>query len=794
MGVYIPPSVRTVREDIQSSVVLTGGAVVTALIGTSNGRNSLVQGLLQELGASTTSTFTGLGILGPVALIAQIRSKASGGILYKPVDDFVFDSILQTLNWAGSPALTQPFMLDIVEVSGTSSLASGTTYYYVVTALRDLNETGPVVGETIASNEESFQVSAASKQLVLSWTTVTGAKGYRLYRTVTQGNYSGLALVTTLTGEFSNTHTDTGTAATAGSPPGLAINGRVTAANAAPYDIEPAETLTVLVNGGAPQTVTFNAARASRTGVAGTFPTLFVGGETLSIKIDGEATAQIVTFTVGASSNAQVVAEINATPLIGGYADVSGGEVRINSDSRGTASSVEVVGGTGAATLGLAVGLTAGTGNVANIDAVTAAEVAAQLTAQVTGETAGVNGAGFPFIETATPGLVGSIQVSGGTANGIIGFPTGVVTGNDATAGTALRRPATNGGDFYVDYYYVQFTHFTAKRFTNLGLLINEHGLGSPLSIAGTLAMGTAGRGNAASVLIAMSVPADTLFNYQTALSFLAPRKDIDLICPTTVVAGIGTSLKAHCEDQSTEDKRRECLGIIGVPIGTQVGDEDTVGSVIYTARSIDSRRMIVTYPWPIVDIQDAAGDIVETELDGWATAAAVAGRIAALPDRAEPATMKQVFGIKRLGLELDEQEMNLLGAAGVLVLDEEVGQIVIRDGITTSLENVADQQISINLTDDFLRRTLRQSFRQYRGRKLLGGLLDQIQNLTNRVLSSFVKFQLVAGFDAQTISAVQDPDVLTTVIVRFSYQPVFPARVIEFRYSLDLTPVSLAA
>lgn len=792
MGVYIPPSVRTVREDIQSSVVLTGGAVVTALIGTSNGRQAPVLGSLQQLGATTTFTFTGLGDLGPVSGIIQVRSKQSGGILYKADEDFEFDPLTQEIDWSMSPALRQPFALDPAEQTGTSSLVNGITYYYVITALKQLSKTGPVYGETIASNEVSFTPTASNKQILLNWTTVTGAEKYRVYRTPTQGDYTGMALLAEVSGEFTNNYTDTGTATGAGSPPGVATYGRRTATNAAPYDLEPAQTLTVSVNGAGAQIVTFNATAGARTGAAGTFPTLFAGGETLTLKIDGGA-LQTIIFTVGAQTNAQVEAEINGS-IVGAQCTLSGGQIRITSDKRGLGSSVEIVGGTGRATIGLAIGLTQGTGNVQNIDAVTAAEVAAQITAQIVGGIGGVNGAGFPYVETSTAGASGSINVTGGTAAATIGFAAGAVNGASATAGTALRRPALNGGDFYVDYVYISFAHFTAKRFTNLGLLINEYGLGSPLAIGGTLCMGTAGRGNNASVVVAMSVPADSLFNYQTALDFLAPRKDIDLVCPLTIVSGIHTALKSYVDDQSSVDKRRECIGITGVAVGTQVGDEDTVGSAIYLARQADDRRLIVTYPWPIVDVQESDGTIVETELDGWATAAAVAGRIASLPDRAEPPTMKQVFGIKRLGIELDEQEMNLLGAAGVCVLDDENGQILIRDGITTSLANQADAQISINLTDDFLRRTLRQSFRQFRGRKLLSGLLNQIENLTTRVLSNFAKFQLIAGFDPQTVTAFQDPDQLTMVVVRFNYQPVFPARIIEFRYSLDLSPVSLAA
>lgn len=790
MGVYIPPSIRTVREDLQSSVVLTGGAVVSALIGTALGKQQQINGLLQQLGATDVHVVSGLGVEGPISTLVQIRAKLSGGISYKVTDDFSFTVGTQTIDWSVGSLLARPFALPIVEQTGASSLVDATTYYYVVTALKDTDEVGPITGETAASNEVAFLTTSATSQLIITWTTITGAKSYNIYRTTIQGDYTGATLLTTVVGEFANSYTDTGTSTSTGSPPGLATNGRATATGVAPYDLVSADTLTVTIDGGAPQVVTFDAARATRPGSGATYAALT--GLTLILNIDN-GTAQTITFTAAAVDAATTAAEINAAPLIGGFAAVNATEVDLSSDTLGTGSEVDITGGTALAAIGHTVGTTNGTGDVANIDAVTAAEVNTVMAADLTGENVGVT-AGFPFVETVTSGATGDIIVAAGSANLVILFPTTLQSGSDPSAATALRRPALNGGDFYIDYIFIFTSHFTATRFTNLGLLISEYGLGSDLAVGGTLCMGRAGRGNSASIVVAMSVPDDTLFSYQTALGFLAPRKDIDLVVPLTVVSGIDAALKSHCEDQSTVDKRRECLGILGTAIDTQVGDATTSGTAIFKARALNTRRVSICHPWPVVDIQDSTGSIVETELDGWATAAAVAGRIQSLPDRAEPATQKQLFGIKRLGITLDEIEENLCGGAGVCVVTDELGQILIKDGVTTDVANEADAQISINLTDDHLRKSLRIAFRDFRGRKLLPNLLSQVESLANRLLASFVKFALIAGYDPDTISAVQNATTLTQVDVNFTYQPVFPARIIEFRYSLDLTPVSLAA
>lgn len=108
------------------------------------------------------------------------------------------------------------------------------------------------------------------------------------------------------------------------------------------------------------------AAEALVLGVGGVFPTTFAGGETLELDVDGLGSFT-VTFTVGAQTAAQVAAEINAAAALSGLPTpratvATSGQLQIESVQTGAQGSVEVVGGTGAATLGLTVGTTAGTG------------------------------------------------------------------------------------------------------------------------------------------------------------------------------------------------------------------------------------------------------------------------------------------------------------------------------------------------------------------------------------------------------------------------------------------------
>jgi hypothetical protein len=793
MGVYVPPSIRTVREDVQGSAVVTGGQVVPAFIGRAVGKKVPVQGYQATLGATPVFPIPNLGAAGPALQITNVRSKPTGGIQYSPGSDYTFDPDAQTVNFSAQPALLQPYATGVAEAAGTSSLDPDETYYFGVTATR-AND-GTTAGETVASNIVSFKPSATNRRAVIGWNPSLGADGYKVYVSTNPNVFSGNSLVATISGPYTNSYTYDGTAATTGTPPGPASSGRVTAATNGPYDGTTGDTLIAAVDGGSPVTITFTGAPAQRLGTGITYPVTLTGSETMVVRVNSGTVHNVPALSAGTHTAADIAGAITAAVPAGeATADVSGGQVRIRTVQGGTGASLEVT-GTLAAAAGLATGVTAGTGNVANIDAITPQEVIDAINnAPLAGGTAQLDGV-FPAIVSNTTGTTSSIQITGGTANTWLGFPTGLASGAAARTANAYRRPALNGGTFYFDYVYLAQSHFTVKRFTKLNLLIQEYGMGSDLAIAATLAMGSSGRGNSASIVLAMSVPDNQLSSYQTALDFLTRRKDVDLVVPLTHVSGIESSIKSHCETQSSVDNKRERIALLGTDIGTALGDDVTPGTAVYLAQQMASRRVIVTYPWPVCDVQGTDGIIVERELPGWAMASALSGVIASQPDRATPITEKRVLGIKRLGVELDESEMNIGGAAGLCIVEQdETGNFVVRDGVTTTLENEADQQISINLTDDFLCRSLRTQFRQFRGRKLLPTVLDQIQNKTQKLLNIFVKSALIVGFDAGSISAVQDPDRLTWVIVTFKYQPIFPVRVVEFRYALDLRAISLAA
>lgn len=230
-----------------------------------------------------------------------------------------------------------------------------------------------------------------------------------------------------------------------------ATPGVATSANVGPYDLEPGQHLDIKIDGaGSPTVVTFTATSAARESAAGTFN--LADGQTLTLALDGGST-QTVTFhtdnfvSITAATAAEVAAVINAG-ITGGRATVTNvNHVTITSDRRGTSSGVDVSGGTANTALGYTIGNVAGTGNVANIDAVTATEVQAAINAAVTGQSTTIV-SGAVRIISSTTGSSSSVQVVSASTATAIGFDNATHAGMATGTQNTLRVDAKTDGAY----------------------------------------------------------------------------------------------------------------------------------------------------------------------------------------------------------------------------------------------------------------------------------------------------------------------------------------------------------
>jgi hypothetical protein len=95
-----------------------------------------------------------------------------------------------------------------------TGLEATTTYYWKITAYNDL-------GETVGSSEVTATTDTTKKQVILSWTPVLGAVGYKIYRSTSAGAYVTPSLVVNVVGSTASSFIDSVPTASlaAGVPP-----------------------------------------------------------------------------------------------------------------------------------------------------------------------------------------------------------------------------------------------------------------------------------------------------------------------------------------------------------------------------------------------------------------------------------------------------------------------------------------------------------------------------------------------------------------------------------------------
>lgn len=341
---------------------------------------------------------------------------------------------------------------------------------------------GPVGVSTLCTSFEEFvKIFGGDIQAGIATSAIRGYfanGGQRLYftRVVHYSDITNAASKTSAAGTL-NLQT-AASAALAGSVQGSVVG---------PFLLANGDTLLVSRDALGTATATFSAARAARVS-ANAPPYVLTNGMTITVKVDGGA-AQTITFntgafvSIGAATGAEVAAVINAA-LQDGFADLSAGNPRINSDKLGTGSHIEVTGGTANAAIGFNTAVVNGTGNVVDIGAVSVAEIKTIVEAAVTGVTVS-NVGGAVRITSNTTGGSSSVQVTApSTADDELGFDnashvggTGVATntltvtskydGTYSSNVTVLISSATSGAaaEFNATVLY---NGVTVERFPNL--------------------------------------------------------------------------------------------------------------------------------------------------------------------------------------------------------------------------------------------------------------------------------------------------------------------------------------
>ncbi len=164
-------------------------------------------------GGDLSGTYPNPGVAKVVGTAIN-SAPASGNLIGTTDTQTVANKILNGLTI--SP-LTTPAAPTGTITLGTGSIGAG-TYYYVITAL-------DVQGETVKGTQSTGQVLASTGEVALTWTAITGATSYKVYRSTTSGTYTTPAYIANPT---ANSYTDTAASASSGAPPATDSSGTLT--------------------------------------------------------------------------------------------------------------------------------------------------------------------------------------------------------------------------------------------------------------------------------------------------------------------------------------------------------------------------------------------------------------------------------------------------------------------------------------------------------------------------------------------------------------------------------------
>lgn len=214
--------------------------------------------------------------------------------------------------------------------------------------------------------------------------------------------------------------------------------------------------------GGGNVTATFTGVVATTNSAAGTYPSTFVGGETLTVSIEG--TEYVITFLAADSTQNQVIARMNAAVGYEAFTNTGGGVTTFKGKIAGTLGAIQIV-AVSSVLVTTATGFSAGavvngTGNVPNIAALQTTDIHTVVNAAETNAAVDRDASGALRIVKKTAS--GTIIVDGSSTALAFGFPLDTeaeaAVGVDGTIPAGTRVRAANK-----EYVTMQTTTVTAS-------------------------------------------------------------------------------------------------------------------------------------------------------------------------------------------------------------------------------------------------------------------------------------------------------------------------------------------
>jgi len=242
-----------------------------------------------------------------------------------------------------------------------------------------------------------------------------------------------------------------------------------------------------------------------------------------------------------------------------------------------------------------------------------------------------------------------------------------------------------------------------------------------------------------------------------------------NFVLPLTTDDTVRAALKKHVEKMSSIRYRMERIGLFGFSLGTTPEQAQVI------AKNTSSERMWGVYPdGAVIGLVDEYGSEQEYAIDGTFLAAAYAGlNVSPQYDVATPMTNKLLVGFKRLTRELDSVEQNQSAISGLTIIADLDPNLVIRQSLTTKIDNVLTRTPSVITIADYVQQIARFNLKRFIGIKFLRNVLGDIETTLANVLKMLVQAEIIN--DYKGVTAEVDENDPTIARVEAFYQPVFP-------------------
>lgn len=372
-------------------------------------------------------------------------------------------------------------------------------------------------------------------------------------------------------------------------------------------------------------------------------------------------------------------------------------------------------------------------------------------------------------------------------------------------AGTTITRVGggaiADGQTVYVTYNYTNSAYYLPYVSSDFDEIQSRYGsalntttgaVTSPLTLAAKLVMEQGTREMILLPTKGSTVNLVSTAQLTAAYAQLEARDDVGIVVPLPVgiigtdlsvgdTTNAATDLKTHVEAASNGGNYR--IGIYGLDKGA-TRSHDTI------ATAVASKRVMVVYP-NILNWFNGYINI-NSELDGYYLAAAYAGMFNSRQAQ-EPLTRKGVRSFSsipsRIFSAMTSSFKNNLSDKGVAVAEQTAdGRMVVRHGVTTDRTSVLTREASIIRAKDTL---LRLIFVSLDRSGVIGSPLDnetpvRVRGLVDGALQQALAAGLMVSYS--NLKVRQSASSLTTLEVKFSYQPAFPLNFVTVSFSINTT------